>query len=164
DVGVWVRANSQLASADWITLNESGYRIAVTEGDITHEIALTDFIFAKWVRAPQLGKVKALLDFVADGRADATIAERITYEAYAVQMSEQLVNIAQNKPIRRYPNCFLVGKDQHDFLDLLDSFIDETISSGKAHDIVCNHITGSPESMGLYFAQSPRTPRMSPSV
>ncbi len=152
DVGVWVRADSTLAQADWIKLNNSKHRIAVTEGDITHEIALTDFTFAKWVRVPQLGKVKALLEFVAEGRADATIVERITYEAYAEQLSATLINIAQDKPIRRYPNCFLIGKNQHDFLDLLDKFIDETLDSGNAADIVGRHIAGPPDRVGIYFA------------
>lgn len=123
DVGVWVRDGTALAQSDWITLNRPGHRIAVTEGDITHEITLTDFTFAKWIRVPQLGRVKPLLEFVADKRADATMAERITYEAYEGQLSSKLVNIAREKPIRRYTNSFLVGKEQNDFLDLLNSYL-----------------------------------------
>lgn len=151
DVGVWVRSDSKLADQDWITLNDPCYRIAITEGDITHEICLTDFIFAKWIRAPQLGRVKALLEFVADGRADATMAEQITYTAYSSELSRTLVNIARDKPIRRYPNCFLVGKNQNDFLDFLDCYLESISSSGEIENIVGRycHAVGN----GIYFVQ-----------
>lgn len=142
DVGVWVRADSPLAKEDWIVLNDSKYRIAVTEGDITHEICLTDFTFAKWVRAPQLGKVKALLDFVAEGRADATMAERMTYEAYSSELAAPLVNIAEDKPIRRYPNCFLAGKDQYDFLDVFNSYLAESLAAGEVAAIIQRNTNG----------------------
>lgn len=152
DVGIWVRHDSALADSDWITLNDPRYRIAVTEGDITHEIALTDFIFAKWIRAPQLGRVKALLEFVADGRADATMAERITYEAYSGDLSAPLVNLARDRPIRRYPNCFLVGKDQHDFLDLMNKYLEELDASGVSKEILSKYVNGTPNEMGIHFA------------
>jgi ABC-type amino acid transport substrate-binding protein len=149
DVGVWVRNNSPLAHLDWIMLNNPKYRIAITESDITHEISLTDFTFAKWVRAPQLGQVKALLEFVADNRADATMVERMTYEAYANQLSQPLVNIACDKPIRRYSNSFLVGKNQHDFLDLLDSYLDDILGSGVVETIIHKYTKG--KDMGIYL-------------
>ncbi|HEY9759565.1 MAG TPA: tRNA-dependent cyclodipeptide synthase [Oculatellaceae cyanobacterium] len=149
DVGVWVRANSQLAERDWISLNDESYCIAVTEGDITHEICLTDFVFAKWVRVPQLGRVKALLQFVADGRADATMVERLTYDSYANELSEPLVNIAKDKPIRRYPNCFLVGKNQHDFLEVLNKHIEQVKSDGTLKAIVETHAKNFGQ--GAYF-------------
>lgn len=149
EVGVWVRQDSELAHEDWIALNDPRYRIAVTEGDITHEISLTDFTFAKWVRVPQMGKVKALLEFVADGRADATLVERMTYEAYAQSLNTPLTNIANQKPIRRYPNCFLVGKNQHDFLDLLNAYIDSLLKSEQIQEIV-NRYTGSAD-VGIYI-------------
>ncbi len=149
DVGVWVRADGPLASADWITLNDPQYRIAITEGDITHEICLTDFVFSKWVRAPQLGKVKALLEFVADNRADGTIAERMTYAAYAEQLSSPLINIAADKPIRRYPNSFLVGKNQNDFLDLLNNYLEAIAQAGEDESIIRKYTDGI--NNGIYF-------------
>jgi len=149
DVGLWVRKDSPLARTDWTALNDPKYRIAVTDGDITHDICLTDFTFAKWVRAPQLGRVKALLDFVADGRADATMAERMTYEAYAPGLSHPLVNIARDKPIRRYPTSFLAGKGQNDFLDVLNIYIGEVLASGTVRDIVRKYLGAEYE--GIYF-------------
>jgi polar amino acid transport system substrate-binding protein len=150
DVGVWVRTDSPLARADWIDLNDPQHSIALTEGDITHEICLTDFTFAKWIRAPQLGRVKALLDFVADGRADATLVERMTYEAYAPGLSHRLINIADNKPIRRYPNCFLVGKDQNDFLDVINGYIQGLHRNGEVEEIVSKYMED-PRNKGIYF-------------
>jgi polar amino acid transport system substrate-binding protein len=156
DVGVWVRADSPLACADWIDLNDPQYRIAVTDGDITHDICLTDFTFAKWIRVPQLGRVKALLDFVADGRADATIAERMTYEAYAAGLSHRLVNIAHDKPIRRYPNCFLVVKHQNDFLDVLNLYIVDILASGRCEEIVRRYTDV--EHRGIHFRFPTKAP------
>jgi tRNA-dependent cyclodipeptide synthase len=148
DVGVWVRADSKFVEKDWISLNDSNCKIAVTEGDISHEICLTDFVFAKWIRAPQLGKVKALLEFVADGRADATLAEKITYDAYSSNLLSKLVNIAQQKPIRRYPNSFLVGKNQNDFLDLLNAYIDHIENSELIAEILNRYTSGQ---SGIYL-------------
>lgn len=150
DVGVWVRADSPLAAEDWIALNDPQYSIAVTEGDITHEICLTDFVFAKWVRTPQLGGVKALLDFVADGRAHATMVERMTYQAYAANLSHPLVNIAQDMPIRRYPNCFLVGNNQDDFLEILDCYLVEMAETGEIERII-EQYAGGRENSGIYL-------------
>ncbi len=151
DVGVWVRTDGPFADADWITLNDPEYRIAITEGDISHEICLTDFVFSKWVRAPQLGKVKTLLELVADNRADGTIAERMTYEAYAKQLSNPLTNIAQDKPIRRYPNSFLVGKNQNDFLDLLNKYLEDIADTGEGERIVRQYTDGI--NNGIYFTR-----------
>ena len=136
DVGVWVRADSPLAHEDWLRLDDPRYRVAITEGDITHAISLTDFTRAKWIRAPQLGKVKALFELVADGRANATMAERLTYEAYAPDLSHPLINIAHLKPIRRYANSFLVGKHQNDFKDLLDNYIINLFRQGTVQALV----------------------------
>jgi ABC-type amino acid transport substrate-binding protein len=151
DVGVWVRQDSALAKCDWIMLNDERHRIAVTDGDITHEISLTDFTFAKWVRAPQLGKVKALLDFVAEDRADATMVERITYEAYADQLRAPLVNIAEDKPIRRYSNSFLIGKGQHDFLDILNAFLDQNLKNGNIAALLQKYDMGTAK--GIYLPE-----------
>jgi cyclo(L-tyrosyl-L-tyrosyl) synthase len=153
DVGVWVRSDSPLAQEDWISLNDQQYSIAVTEGDITHEICLTDFVFAKWVRTPQLGGVKALLDSVADGRAHATMVERMTYEAFVPTLSHALVNLAQEKPIRRYPNCFLVGNNQDDFLEILDQYLADAAETGEIERIVDKY-TGGEQNGGIYFKRS----------
>ncbi len=123
DVGVWVREDSPLVGQDWLTLNDPQYQIAITENDITHAICLTDFTRAKWVRVPQLGRVKALLDAVAEGRATATMVENLTYDAYARDLPCKLVNIAEDKPIRRYSNSFLIGKHQNDFAEVLDNYM-----------------------------------------
>lgn len=149
DVGIWVRADSPLAHQDWINLNSKNSTIAITDGDITHDICLTDFTFAKWVRTPQLGKVKALLEAVATTRADATMVENLTYEAYASELSAPLVNIAHDKPIRRYPNCFLIAKNQNDFLDLLNKYLDELEQSGETERIIKQYTNSFND--GIYF-------------
>ena len=150
DVGIWVRAECELAGKDWITLNDPNYRIAVTEGDISHQICLTDFTFAKWVRVPQLGKVRTLLEFVADDRADATLVEQMTYDAYAKGLSSPLLNLARDKPIRRYANSFLVGKDQNDFLEIFDQYLEEIAVSGETASIIDRYLEPS-EQIGIYI-------------
>jgi tRNA-dependent cyclodipeptide synthase len=139
DVGLWVRTDSLLIGKDWLHLNDPRYHIAITENDITHAICLTDFTCAKWMRLPQMGRVKALLDAVADGDADATMVEQITYEAYAPKLSHPLVNLAADKPIRRYANCFLVGKNQHDFKDLVDVHIQSLIKDGTVKKLLIKY-------------------------
>ena len=139
DVGVWVRSDSLYAKGDWTDLNNGG-RIAITENDITHDICLTDFVRAKWIRIPQMAQVRGLLDAVAEGRADATIAERLTVESYMPGLAWPLVNIAADRPIRRYPNCFLVGKDQNDFLDVLDAHIRDMLRRGEIEPLLKKHV------------------------
>lgn len=136
DVGIWVRQDSPLVGKDYISLDNPDYRIAITENDITHEICLTDFTRAKWVRARQMGRVKALLEMVADGRATATMAERMTYEAYAADLPYPLVNIAEEKPIRRFASSFLVGKNQNDFKDLIDSYVTDLLQKNKIDELI----------------------------
>lgn len=101
------------------------------------------------MRTPQLGKVKALLEAVATTRADATMVENLTYEAYASELSAPLVNIAHDKPIRRYPNCFLIAKNQNDFLDLLNKYLDELEQSGETERIIKQYTNSFND--GIYF-------------
>jgi polar amino acid transport system substrate-binding protein len=151
DVGVWVRAGSAFEGQDWLRLNDPSCRIAITDGDITHSICLTDFVRAKWIRVPQLDRVKGLMAFVADGRADATMVERTTYEAYAGALAVPLVNIAREKPIRRYSNSFLVGKNQHDFLDMINDYIVDLLKRDQVRPIVKKYTTSFE---GLYFPEA----------
>lgn len=140
EVGVWVREDSALVGQDWLNLNNPKYSIAITENDITHAICLTDFTQAKWIRAPQLGRVEALLKMVADGQATATMVEAMTYDAYTPALSYGLVNIAENKPIRRYANSFLVGKNQDDFKGMLDDYLKELLQEGVVRDLLMRYV------------------------
>lgn len=139
DVGIWVREDSELIGQDYLELDHPDHSIAITENDITHQICLTDFTRSKWVRAPQMGRVRALLELVANKKATATMVENITYQAYAENLSCRLVNLAVNKPIRRFANCFLLGKNQSDFKDLLDDYIVDLIQTGQVHTLMNLH-------------------------
>jgi ABC-type amino acid transport substrate-binding protein len=64
-----------------------------------------------------------------------------------------LINIARDKPIRRYPNCFLVGKNQNDFLDVINGYIEDLHKKGKVEEIVSRYMKD-PRNNGIYFKHS----------
>ncbi len=151
DVGLWVREDSPFVKKDYIEMDNPECTIAITENDITHEICLTDFTRAKWIRSPQMGGVKSLLEMVADGRATATMAENITYEAFAADLSYPLINIAEIKPIRRFSSSFLIGKNQDDFKDVLDEFIRSPLQQDNIRSLINKYKINL---KGIYFPKS----------
>ena len=121
-VDVWCKEGSSLD-----TLSPS-LRIAVREGDISDSIA-TDFLGARLVRVPQLSAPDALLQFVAEGRADITFVEQSLADRFNKDSTIK-VSKASTVPIRTYGNTFMLRKGDDAFKHLLDTEIQKLLDDG----------------------------------
>jgi ABC-type amino acid transport substrate-binding protein len=116
----------------------SDIRIAVKENDISHSIALADFLNARLVFVPQLSDPQELLQFVADGKADVTFAE--IYLANVFMNANNVILIpAGNESIRTYDNTFIFKKEDVSLRDLFNKEIEEMIKAGMVKDLIRKH-------------------------
>lgn len=122
EVCVWVREQDKVAASNPNIKDNTFFRVAIKENDISDSIANKDFPNWRKVRVPQLTDTEELLQFVADGDADATFVEPYLAEKFNVNSPVKLVNIAK-QPIRIFENSFSFAHDATELKKLLDKFI-----------------------------------------
>lgn len=134
-VGLWVRGDDleQVQSPD--IKNNSFFRVAVKEGDISESIANADYPIWRKVRVPQLTDTDELLRFVAQGDADATFAEPYLVELFNQISEVKLVNAARD-PVRTFDNCFAIAQNSVELKDSLNHFIARKVEEGKVAELL----------------------------
>lgn len=129
NVHMWVRKESAHFDYPQIRGN-SRFSIAVKENDISHAIAQEEFPNRRLVYVPQLSDPIELLNWVIDGKAEATFAEEYLVKQLPNQLRSQLIELETNNPIRQYGNSFMVGKGEYEFKKVLDKTIRSYLESG----------------------------------
>lgn len=98
-------------------------RIAVKENDISHSIAKEDFPEANLAYVPQLADPIEVLTAVATGLADVSFAEAALVHEFTRRTGMKLVMVDTIRPIRCYPNCFMMKRGEHALKRALDNAI-----------------------------------------
>ncbi len=115
--------------------DSSDLRIAVKENDISHSIATADFPQARLVFVPQLSDPQALLQFVAEEKADITFAESYLVEEFIKKNNIPLISTTA-AAIREYENTFVFKKDDDSLKNLFDIELDSLLSSGEIETLI----------------------------
>lgn len=124
EVHMWMREGAAVRPSD-----NSNFRIAIKENDISHSIALADFPAARLVYVPQLADPVAVLAFVAEGKADATFAEPYLASVFNNTSSVKVMPVSK-EPLRRYPNTFMFRQGENELKNLLDTAIQRYKAEG----------------------------------
>lgn len=140
----WVVEGSAYESLEDLK-NDSGLRISVKEGDISDSIATADFPNARLVRVPQLSPVDSILEFVADGRAEATFVEPYLANLFNKKSERRVVRVGE--PVRSYGNTIMLAKDNHALKELLDAKIAAYMKEGFILELIRKY-TGSQDTFG----------------
>ncbi len=135
DVWIWVREKDQKVASSEDILSNQFFRVAIKEGDISDSIARADFPLWRKVRVPQLTDTEELLQFVANGDADATFTEAFLVEKFNETSETQLAKIG-NEPIRKFGNCFVLSEQNVHLKEILDDFIARKISDGTVKKLL----------------------------
>ena len=135
----YVRANDSRFDAKLAILNDSQFRIATTDGEVTDAIALKDFPKAKRTSMPQLTDISQLLLSVADGKADVTFVEpHVAYE-FLKNNPGKLKAAHPGDPLRLYPNTLMLKQDDTVFRRVLDNAIAELQNNGFVDQILLKY-------------------------
>lgn len=134
-IGVFVRAddNRFLAPDGRLLLeaiNAKTVRLSTSDGDIAQAIAQHDFPQAREVAVSQMADRAQLLLNVALGKADVAFNEPQTAYEFLKSHPGTLKNIAQQAPIRIFPNVMMLNKGEEKFRSMLNAALQEVINNG----------------------------------
>lgn len=136
-VGVFVRANDHRFDNNYMLLNDPHYTLAVKDGDISFSIAKARFPLAKQDSVMQMSLTEQQLMEVATGKADATFNEpALIYRYNEHNPDKKLRNIAAAKPLKYFPNTYMLPPNEYQLKQMFDVTLGELLSEGIVDDIL----------------------------
>ncbi|HEY1095676.1 MAG TPA: transporter substrate-binding domain-containing protein [Alphaproteobacteria bacterium] len=138
-INIWVRKTDTRFNNNITAINDSKITIASIDGTIPGRIAATDFPKAKILSLPQSGDHSLNLLNVINHKADVTMVENYTGNAFAANNPDSLKNITQNNPVRVYPNVFLVGKGEYKLQSMLQMVFNDMRNNGEVDKILSRY-------------------------
>jgi len=121
------------------SLNSAQVRVATIDGATGEVIASSDFPLAKKVSLPQLTDMSQLLLSIATGKADVAFTEPTSAIAYAKANPNSVEPLPGAGPIRVFPNCWTIRRDQYEFKAMIDTVLEELVNSGFVNKIVSKY-------------------------
>ena len=135
-IGVWVRADDARFVGNIELINDPAVTISSIDGTIPGRIAAVDFPKAKVLSLPQTSDYTLNLLNVADHKADLTFVENYQGRAFDQKNPGVLKNIAATKPLRIFPNVFLVRKGELKLKTMFNSIFDEMMNNGEMEKLI----------------------------
>ena len=135
-ITVWARPNDTRFDQTLDAIDDPAITIASIDGTIPGRIAATDFPKAKILSLPQSGDHSLNMLNVANGKADVTMVENYTGNAYLSQNPGTLKNVTPTAPVRIYPNVFLVGKGEYKLQTMLQMVLNDMQHNGEVDKIL----------------------------
>src|SRR5262249_21268474 len=105
-------------------------RIATLDGEMAESIASADFPRAHQVQSPQLSEIPTMLLNVREKKADVALVETYHAVRFLETNPNTLVNLVPDRPIRVFPNTFLIRQGQGTLKAFLDTAIGELVNLG----------------------------------
>lgn len=135
-VKAYVRADDNRFDGNIAAANAEGIRIAVIDGEIASSIAMSDFPKAQRVSLTQVSDVTQLLLEVASKKADITFVEPAIALAYANSNPNTIKEVANVKPLRLFPNSFMIKKGEYKLKGMMDVAVDELVNTGFVEQVL----------------------------
>lgn len=157
-INVWVRSDDHRFDNNIDAINDPNVTIASIDGTIPGRIAATDFPKAKILSLPQAGEHSLNLLNVVHRKADLTMVETYTGNEFLANNPNSIRNVTASKPMRVYPNVFLVSKGEYKLQTMLQMVLNDMQSNGIV-DAIIKRYEKYPNS--LYRVQKPYQPPQS---
>ena len=129
-VGIFTRANNTSFDKDISLLNSEKNSIISVDGGLGIEIAKYKFGNAKLITLPQGSDVNLELDWVAEGKADASLTSTSYAWDYQQKNLGKIKNVTLSNPVRVFPNVLMLPKKEHDFRRMINAGIEELHLNG----------------------------------
>ncbi len=138
-VKAYVRANDDRFDGNLAVANTEATKIAVVDGEIAETIANADFPKAQQVSLTQVSDVTQLLLEVASNKADITFVEPAIALAYMEKNPGTIKEVSNVKPLRLFPNSFMIKKGEYKLKTMLDTAVTELINSGYVNKVISKY-------------------------
>ncbi|MBD9363353.1 substrate-binding periplasmic protein [Methylomonas fluvii] len=132
----YVRQGDDRFDANLEILNNSKYRIATIDGEVTEAIAQRDFPKANKLSLPQLTDISQALLSVAEKKADITFVEPFVAYDFIKTNPGKIRPARPGKPIRLYANTMMLRQDDTILRRTLDNVIDELVNNGFVDQVL----------------------------
>jgi len=129
-VFAYVRSDDMRFEGDLEKLNVSTVTVVGLEGDVTYDVAATDFPKAKVLALPQLSEGGDLLRSVATGKADVTFVDEGIARTYNENNEQKLRKVEGVGPVRVFGEVHAVKVGEFQLKNLLDTTITTLVNSG----------------------------------
>lgn len=139
-VGIFVRADDNRFDSDFNKINDPLVRIAALDGEINYYVAKSDFPLAELSPLPNNIDLAQLFVEVSSNKKDVLFVDPMYAFNYIQNNPGKLKNIAENSPIRNYPNSYMYKKGDTKLGDFLNSEIDKLIKDGTIDEIIKKYI------------------------
>jgi cystine transport system substrate-binding protein len=127
-------------------INSNQVTISTIDGETAEVIADADFPAAKRLSMPQLTDFSQNFLNVAAGKADIALSEPDLAFRFLRNNPGTVQNVSGVKPVRIFPNCWMFRRGEFEFKAMLDTVLDEVITSG-AMDKIINKYEPVPDSI-----------------
>ncbi|MGE4350713.1 MAG: transporter substrate-binding domain-containing protein [Bdellovibrionales bacterium] len=138
-LGVFVRDDDHRFDGNIDKLNDPNYTVAVKDGDITASVAKAVFPKARIASIPQLALTEQQLVDVGMKKADATFNEPPLLARYNKSAAVKLRDIAKDKPVKYFPNVFMMPKGDLALKEMVDTTLKDMISEGFVERTIKKH-------------------------
>ena len=128
-VFAYVAANRREFDGDLSKVNVPEVRVATVDGELSAIVANSDFPNARVVSLPSSTDVSQLLLQLTTDKADVTFVEPAIAEAFLAKNPGTIRRVANVRPLRVFPNVFMVAKGESDLLNTLNVSLDELLAT-----------------------------------
>ena len=135
-VRAYTRADNSKYDGNLALINDPTTRIAAVDGEMSSIIAKDDFAKAQMDGLPQSTDVSQVLLEVATNKADVTFVEPAVAMEYIKNNPGKIKEVANIRPLRVFPNVFMVGKGEDRFRSTLNTAIQELVNNGFVDKVI----------------------------
>jgi hypothetical protein len=132
----WARADDErFLSGDVSKANSPDFTLAVLDGDITADVARSDFPQAKTYNLPQTADFSMLIEAVATKKADIITIDDGAVEPYLKANPGKLRKVSP-QPLKVFGEHFAVKLGEHDFVNMLNTAMTVLNNSPAVEDML----------------------------
>jgi ABC-type amino acid transport substrate-binding protein len=143
-IGVYKRADDNRFPEGFAAFDDPNITISAIDGSLSMLIRNTDYPKSKIVSMPAMTDYAMILMNLAAHKADVTFVEKAVADSYMKANPGQLVNIAENKPLRVFPYFIPFKIGEVKFKSAVDEAIGSMIENGEIDRILDRYENGRP--------------------
>jgi ABC-type amino acid transport substrate-binding protein len=135
-VKAYTSADNNLYDNNLEAMNQENVRISTIDGEMTQIIASSDFPKAKQVSVTQLTGVSQTLLDIKSKKADITFVEPSIALEFMEKNPNSIKEVVGIEPLRVFPNCMMIPKNQNDLKSTLNIALEELINTGFIDKVI----------------------------
>jgi ABC-type amino acid transport substrate-binding protein len=124
---------------DWTLLNSTSVRIATIDGGTGEQIAKSQFPLAQRIALPQLTDFGQSFMDVVHNKADVVFMEPFHASKFSENNPNTIKCLSEGRPLRTFGNCFMFGRNEVEFANMLNTVLQDLLNSGFIDDLLAKY-------------------------